>query len=303
MRNISALCGGIEDTPGSRLFVSILFFSWPGNTPQRSVEAITKVPVPVALDWRGIPYRLRRCVSPQRTSASSPPPNRNCDPTVGFIRRCFRLKCQTVCKPGSVPLRVCGGDGHSSGTSVAERLARPTRAAARKARPAAPSRDRGAACRSYLVLLPVGFALPPPLPAARCALTAPFHPCRPPSRGTDDGAWRCVSVALSLGSPPPGVTRHRASVEPGLSSLPPTARPEGERPSDRLAWDDMGCAPISANRPGESQARRPGPLRRGNRKIAAFILYNTMERANRTRPQIGIRRRAGTAMLFAADSL
>ena len=36
-----------------------------------------------------------------------------------------------------------------------------------------------AACRSYLVLLPVGFALPPPLPAVRCALTAPFHPYRP----------------------------------------------------------------------------------------------------------------------------
>src|ERR1700726_4538376 len=32
--------------------------------------------------------------------------------------------------------------------------------------------------RPYLVLLPVGFALPLPLPAARCALTAPFHPCR-----------------------------------------------------------------------------------------------------------------------------
>jgi len=28
----------------------------------------------------------------------------------------------------------------------------------------------------YMVLLPVGFALPPPLPAVRCALTAPFHP-------------------------------------------------------------------------------------------------------------------------------
>src|SRR5690606_1418315 len=27
-----------------------------------------------------------------------------------------------------------------------------------------------------------------------------------------------LSVALSLGSPPPGVTRHRTSVEPGLSS-------------------------------------------------------------------------------------
>src|SRR5437868_2521008 len=42
---------------------------------------------------------------------------------------------QTVCKPGSVP--PISGDGHSSGTFVAERLARPTRAAARKARPAA----------------------------------------------------------------------------------------------------------------------------------------------------------------------
>src|SRR5947209_17292124 len=50
-----------------------------------------------------------------------------------------------------------------------------------------PERRRGGppgiprdACRSYLVLLPVGFSVPPPLPAARCALTAPFHPCRPP---------------------------------------------------------------------------------------------------------------------------
>src|SRR5262249_44155631 len=33
-------------------------------------------------------------------------------------------------------------------------------------------------CRPYSVLLPVGFAVPLPLPEARCALTAPFHPCR-----------------------------------------------------------------------------------------------------------------------------
>jgi len=32
--------------------------------------------------------------------------------------------------------------------------------------------------RPYSVLLPVGFALPPALPPVRCALTAPFHPCR-----------------------------------------------------------------------------------------------------------------------------
>ena len=47
----------------------------------------------------------------------------------------------------------------------------PTRAAIRKptwlfAQPRCP----------YLVLLPVGFTLPLLLPAARCALTAPFHP-------------------------------------------------------------------------------------------------------------------------------
>ena len=34
----------------------------------------------------------------------------------------------------------------------------------------------------YLVLLPVGFAVPRPSPAARCALTAPFHPYLPANR-------------------------------------------------------------------------------------------------------------------------
>src|SRR6516164_3889386 len=38
---------------------------------------------------------------------------------------------------------------------------------------------------------------------------------RPARRRQAGGVF---SVALSLGSPPPGVTRHRASVEPGLSS-------------------------------------------------------------------------------------
>jgi len=74
-----------------------------------------------------------------------------------------------------------------------------------------PPAGRNPLCRPYSVLLPVGFALPPPLPEARCALTAPFHPYPPKAGGL-------LSVALSLGSPPPGVTRHRVSVEPGLSS-------------------------------------------------------------------------------------
>ena len=87
--------------------------------------------------------------------------------------------------------------------------------------------------RSYSVLLPVGFAVPLRLPATRCALTAPFHPCRGRSRG---GSF---SVALSLrsrrlrGNLPPDVIRHRMSMEPGLSS-PATFRPLPERPSGRL---------------------------------------------------------------------
>jgi len=137
--------------------------------------------VDLAPDRRGIPGQSRRCVSPRRTSAILSLSSRNKDPTVGFISCCFRLECQTVCKPGSVPPRVCGGDGHSSGTFVAERLARPTRAAARQARPATPlDRDTGT---------------PPAAPTWSCSrwglpcrrrcrrrgalLPQPFHPCRP----------------------------------------------------------------------------------------------------------------------------
>lgn len=94
-------------------------------------------------------------------------------------------------------------------------------------------RGNGARC-PYLVLLPVGFSVPPPLPAARCAFTAPFHPYRP--SGRPNGLGGIFSVALSLGSPPPGVTRHRTSVEPGLSS--PGTRP---RAAARPSGDpDMG---------------------------------------------------------------
>jgi hypothetical protein len=49
----------------------------------------------------------------------------------------------------------------------------------------------------YLVLLRVGFALPPPLLAARCALTAPFHPYL----GRQAGRGGMFSVALSVDSP------------------------------------------------------------------------------------------------------
>ena len=100
-------------------------------------------------------------------------------------------------------------------------------------------RANAGTCRPYSVLLPVGFTLPPPLPAARCALAAPFRPCPQPG-DSDEPSGRAgglFSVALSLGSPPPAVSRHRSPVEPGLSSTAQganpgttaTVQPSGER--------------------------------------------------------------------------
>ena len=144
-------------------------------------------------------------------------------------------KRQTACKPGSCRGPHGPRDGHSSGTPVTGRLARPTRAAGPETNLETVLRPPPR--RPYLVLLPEGFAMPPPLPGARCALTAPFHPCSPALRLGTSGL---LSVALSLGLPPPGVTRLRASEEPGLSSA---ARPRRRRrPSGRLARPDYARA-------------------------------------------------------------
>jgi hypothetical protein len=90
----------------------------------------------------------------------------------GMIQRTGRGNARRpVSRVLSPPLPA--GDDHSSRAPVARRLARPTRATARKH--ACPANRT---CRPYLVLLRVGFAMPPLLPGARCALTAPFHPYR-----------------------------------------------------------------------------------------------------------------------------
>ena len=47
-----------------------------------------------------------------------------------------------------------------------------------------PKADRdGRPLSPYLALLRMGFTVPPALPSGRCALTAPFHPCRSPPKG------------------------------------------------------------------------------------------------------------------------
>ena len=110
-------------------------------------------------------------------------------------------RLQVACKPNSVV------DGHSSRRRIATPLKRPTRRfpavpASRDRNPgerAGPARIRSLGLAGgfppYLVLLRVGFTLPPPLQAARCALTAPFHPYPGRTRGG------IFSVALAVFEP------------------------------------------------------------------------------------------------------
>ena len=134
---------------------------------------------------------------------------------------------QSACKPGSVwreAVSRSARDGHSSGTIVADRLWRPTRATARRR-----------ACRLVADVSPL-FGLAPggachargvAVPAVRSYRTLSPLPRQQPVKASSHGGL--LSVALSLGSPPPDLIRRRVSVEPGLSSA------LRQRPSGRLA--------------------------------------------------------------------
>ena len=103
----------------------------------------------------------------------------------GACRKNVRIGCesgeakreQAACKPGS----VTGPEGAGRWPFVWDARRRTPRAI----NPGSwagntPAEPCGPARRPYSILLPVGFALPPPSLAARCALTAPFHPCPAP---------------------------------------------------------------------------------------------------------------------------
>src|ERR1700678_3960536 len=135
---------------------------------------------------------------------------------------------QPACKPGSVWPEVFASDA----TTIP--LGRPSPGASsnqpeRPGQQTGPATPFGAARRSYSVLLPAGLAMPPTLPPTRCALTAPFHPYPQHFRVWGNAKGGLLSVALSLGSPPPDVIRRRVRVEPGLSSA------RRRRSSGRLA--------------------------------------------------------------------
>ena len=148
-----------------------------------------------------------------------------------------RKRDQTACKPGSVPPPLPGTRRSFLWTDPRGPVLAtyPDPSALRQAYPPSPRLRR--ARDPYSVLLLAGLAMPSLLPATRWALTPPFHPS-PTSPSASKGK-PCVasaeqggllSVALSLGSPPAGVTRRHVVVEPGLSSTP--ERAATARPSD-----------------------------------------------------------------------
>ena len=121
-------------------------------------------------------------------------------------------------------LRMTTMDGHSSGTDLAARLTRHTRAAGREC----PCVNRFRPRRQPLFGLAPG-GVYPAAPVARGAVRS-YRTVSPLPACTHVGGL--FSVALSLGSPPPAVSRHRIPVEPGLSST--TRLPRWQRPPSRL---------------------------------------------------------------------
>src|SRR3954465_5526407 len=126
-------------------------------------------------------------------------------------------------------------DGHSSGVMFAHGLEQPTRTASLTS-------PCGVIAFCELTALPSLFGFAPGVVCHAVSVAGyavrsyrTFSPLLPALAG-GSGSF---SVALSLGSPPPDVIRHRMSMEPGLSS-PAAFRHLPERPSGRLTcleWD------------------------------------------------------------------
>ena len=122
-----------------------------------------------------------------------------------------RAECESADKPGSVE------GNHSSRAPVTGCLQRPTRAqrGPRLRAPIWPCSGRGLPSRRRCR-------------RTRCALTAPFHPCR---RHRESAGGGLLSVALSVGSRPPGVTWRPVLRSPDFPLRRMTQRLPG-----RLAW-------------------------------------------------------------------
>ena len=161
--------------------------------------------------------RRRRCCIQQVFTVCSVPAHEMARAVIGG------KDCQTACKPGSVPRSL-----RSAWTAIPLGRALP-----HASRDQPGLRDGNVPASALRRRRPPLFGLAPGgvYPAAPVARGA-VRSCRTvsplPARGRSCVRGGLFSVALSLGSPPPAVNRHRIPVEPGLSSsgqAPASGRP------------------------------------------------------------------------------
>ena len=153
-------------------------------------------------------------------------------------------KKESADKPGSVE------DNHSSAIRVATYLKRPTREHVWATR-AAPSED-DAACSPIWSCSGRGLPCRRVLPPARCALTAPFHPYRPPP----DEGWglrRFAFCCTFRGLAPP---RRYLAPCPGSPDFPPRLRAA-------IAWPTPPPM-VGSIGEGSKVPKVPGERNRGN---------------------------------------
>ncbi len=160
-------------------------------------------------------------------------------------------------KPGSVLDRGRGVTIHLGRVSPHASRNLPERSARK--------RGRIRRCRrSYSVLLPVGFAVPSPLPAPRCALAAPFHPCPQSDRPESRRSRRAVCSLLHF---PWGRPRRvlPGTVLPWSPDFPPPTRrvaPTGRGRSPVRHAPEPHVGPGAApGKPGAGASRRTAAIR------------------------------------------
>ena len=130
-----------------------------------------------------------------------------------------------TCKPGSVTTAVAVDDDYSSRVTVASHLKQPTRTSVQ---------DRTCCKRQRMSLhglAPDGVYHARSVTSSAVRSYRTFSPLPAYPFPASGGLF---SVALSLGLPPPGVTRHPDPVEPGLSSPFAEAKAVAIQSSDRV---------------------------------------------------------------------
>ncbi len=238
-----------------------------GGAPHRKVEIRPA-------DCRRAPVLPRRCLAPAGFQLGRPREGLFFEG--GISRPISRVLYGPVDPRGSP-----GRGGHSSGTAVAGRLEQPTRATGLKKAVREASRvpplfgfAPGGVCRAVRVAAS----------AVRSYRTLSPLPRRIPK---DPRCGGLLSVALSLGSPPPDVIRHRLFMEPGLSSPDPAGQanlPTGpERPPGRL-MAPMCDAGAPASRRGGPARRARGGLPRRRDSLPAGLKAAPMRPRERRRP-------------------